>query len=594
MNTGMEPMRGAALALALTTFLALLSACGGKKEPAAPAVATAPAAPQAPGAAPEAAGSAASVPQVLARTDQAWSAEALEDLLAPVALYPDVVLGQMLVAATNPQEVLDAGNWLLQNQGLKSNALDDAAANVGFTPPVRGLLQSPEVIDMMCSHMAWTRELGQAFVNDQPGVLDAVQRLRDQAVRAGNLRSSDQLKVDTQVQDGQQVVTVSPPNPQVVYVPQYDPMAAYAPAPVVAENEGYSTDEMVTTGALAFGAGILIGNFFGHDNDDYYRHGYYQPRYYGPPMPYYPPYPYRPPYHDNGYHPSNGYDRPPHYPHPSNSGPTLVNPNSGSQGSGGDYWHRHDNPPPAGAGAGSIVSPITGARPSRPGLSGSGVQAGRQPGQPPTAAPEAWRGQSGYRGSPPGVGPNLPGPTAPNAAPTRPPMQAAPPASSEGWKGQSGYNGTTPLARPLSPGTTPERATPSYREPPRPQQGPSLVTPPRPAPTTLPPPTPAFREPPKPQQQAPSIFTRPQSAPATAAPPSPPAYREPPKPQQSTSPFTRPQPAPATAAPPPAAMPAPVQAPSPAPKPAAPVNAPSQPKPAPAKPLTIEPPSFNR
>jgi len=78
----------------------------------------------------------------------------MEELLAPVALYPDVVLGEVLVASANPQEVLDAGNWLLQNPSLSGNALDEAAKQVGFTPPVRGLLQSPEVIDMMCLEMA--------------------------------------------------------------------------------------------------------------------------------------------------------------------------------------------------------------------------------------------------------------------------------------------------------------------------------------------------------------------------------------------------------------------------------------------------------
>jgi len=81
---------------------------------------------------------------------QTWTPEALEELLAPIALYPDPVLSQMLIASTNPQEVLDAGNWLLQNTELKGKALDDAAATVGFTPPIRALVQFPETVDMMC------------------------------------------------------------------------------------------------------------------------------------------------------------------------------------------------------------------------------------------------------------------------------------------------------------------------------------------------------------------------------------------------------------------------------------------------------------
>ena len=275
----------------------------------------------------------------------------LEELLAPVALYPDPVLGQVLVAATNPQEVLDAGNWLLQNQALQGKALDEAAKQVGFTPPVRGLLQAPEVIDMMCSELGWTTELGQAFVNDQAAVLDAVQRLRAQAKDAGNLQTSPQMKVATETQQGHEVITVSPPNPQVVYVPQYDPVAAYAPAPAApvtpvqaptaapaAEDQGHSTGTLVATGLLSFGAGMLVANIFDDDDDDRYKNGYYNPKYYGPPMPYYPPYPYRPGY-GNGYYPSKGYSRPPDYQHSFNNNTIIVNTDNDN------YWNRFDDKP---------------------------------------------------------------------------------------------------------------------------------------------------------------------------------------------------------------------------------------------------------
>ena len=204
---GTKALRGAALATMVAVLVAM-AGCG-SKEPATPAAAppdvadaTQPAAPA----------DAAAAAQTLAPTATTWSPEAMEELLAPVALYPDVVLGQVLVSSTNPQEVLDAGNWLLQNQALQGNALDEAAKQVGFTPPIRGLLQSPEVVDMMCSQMGWTAELGQAFVNDQQGVMDAVQRLRAQAKDVGNLQSSEQLKVATETQGGHEVITVSPPN----------------------------------------------------------------------------------------------------------------------------------------------------------------------------------------------------------------------------------------------------------------------------------------------------------------------------------------------------------------------------------------------
>src|SRR4051812_29965843 len=139
--------------------------------------------------------SAASVPGLLVANDETWSPEGLEDLLAPVALYPDEIIGHVLVAATNPQEVLDAGDWRTKHLNLSGTALDAAAKTAGFTPPARLLIQNSIVLDMMCSEFGWTQELGQAFVNDQAEVLDAIQRLRHQARDAGNLRSSDKLIV---------------------------------------------------------------------------------------------------------------------------------------------------------------------------------------------------------------------------------------------------------------------------------------------------------------------------------------------------------------------------------------------------------------
>ena len=182
------------LALALGVAIAL-SGCGKKEQ--APAAAAPPpvvAAQTAPDAAQQAP---TQPPQPLQASTASWTPEAMEELLAPVALYPDVVLGEVLVASTNPQEVLDAGNWLLQNPGLEGKARDEAAKQVGFTPPVRGLLQSPEVIDMMCLEMGWTAELGQAYVNDQAGVLDAVQRLRSRPRTWVTSRVSEQMKVAT-------------------------------------------------------------------------------------------------------------------------------------------------------------------------------------------------------------------------------------------------------------------------------------------------------------------------------------------------------------------------------------------------------------
>ena len=271
------------LSIAIAFALAAAIAGCGSKEP--PPQATTVAAP--PPAVVEQAAPAPVVQQAAAQAPTSWSAEALEDLLAPIALYPDPVLSQVLMASANPQEVLDAGNWILENQGLKGKALDDAAAAIGFTPPVRALLQFPDTLDMMCRELGWTTELGEAFIADQAGVLDAVQRLRRQAKDVGNLQSSPQMTVDTQTQAGKEVIVLEPPaSTNTVYVPQYDPVAVYAPAPATTEvapaavapatttttttetKSGYSTGAMVTTGLLSFGAGMLVNELF--DDDDHH------------------------------------------------------------------------------------------------------------------------------------------------------------------------------------------------------------------------------------------------------------------------------------------------------------------------------------
>ena len=333
------------LSVAIAFALAAVIAGCGSKEPPPQATATAPP----PGVEGQAAPGPA-VQQAAAQAPTSWSAEALEDLLAPIALYPDPVLSQVLMASANPQEVLDAGNWILENQSLKGKALDDAAAAIGFTPPVRALLQFPDTLDMMCRELGWTTELGEAFIADQAGVLDAVQRLRRQAKDVGNLQSSPQMTVDTQTQAGKEVIVLEPPaSTETVYVPQYDPVAVYAPAPAAAApatttttttetKEGYSTGAMVTTGLLSFGAGLLVGELF--DDDDDYKYKYPDYGYGG--MPYYPPYPYRPAY-GNGYYPSNGYRPPAGYGGGGfhNSGNIIVTNPGGGRGNG--YWDRYDN-----------------------------------------------------------------------------------------------------------------------------------------------------------------------------------------------------------------------------------------------------------
>jgi hypothetical protein len=140
------------------------------------------------------------------------TAQGLDELLAPVALYPDPVLAVMLQAATNPQEVMDGGNWLLldQNQNLKEAALDEASKKAGFTPVMQALLHYPTVVEMMCQQFDWTKQLGAAYLANPKAVLDSAQRLRALAVDNGVLKSSDKMKVEVKQDQGKQIVELQP------------------------------------------------------------------------------------------------------------------------------------------------------------------------------------------------------------------------------------------------------------------------------------------------------------------------------------------------------------------------------------------------
>ena len=252
----------------------------------------------------------------------------VDDLVAPIALYPDQLLAQVLTTAANPQEVLDLGNWLLQNQNLQGDAMTNAAKQAGFSPSAQYLALFPQVVDNMCQQMDWTRQLGQAFSLDQKSVMDAVQRKRVQAQQAGNLTSSPQMTVDTKKADnGQPYVEIQPADPKVVYVPQYNPVTIYntqaAPAPAAApaqtttttststEKSGVSTGAAVAIGLLSFGVGMAVGSAISNNNKYYPYPAWGYHSVYVVNRPYYPP-PYRPPAYP-GYRPVNGYNPPPNY-----------------------------------------------------------------------------------------------------------------------------------------------------------------------------------------------------------------------------------------------------------------------------------------
>jgi hypothetical protein len=152
----------------------------------------------------------------------------LDQLLAPVALYPDALLAQITTASTNPQEILDVDHWLAQNRNLTESQLTAAAQQQGFDPAFIALVGFPQVIEMMAENIDDYAAIGSAVMANQGEVSASIQRLRAQAYASGALRSTPQQVVDVQQDAGQPIYVLQPANPQVVYLPQYDPTAVYA------------------------------------------------------------------------------------------------------------------------------------------------------------------------------------------------------------------------------------------------------------------------------------------------------------------------------------------------------------------------------
>ena len=177
----------------------------------------------------------------------------LNSLVAPIALYPDALVAQVLGAATFPDQVAYADNWIHQNSSLQGQQLMQAVDAQAWDPSVKALTQFPSVLDQMAKNLSWTSALGEAYGTQSADVMKAVQTLRAQAYAAGNLKSGSQITV---VQQSPQTIVIQPANPQVVYVPTYNPTVVYG-TPYY--PPGYSTSAVVATGLLAFGAGIAVG-----------------------------------------------------------------------------------------------------------------------------------------------------------------------------------------------------------------------------------------------------------------------------------------------------------------------------------------------
>ena len=184
----------------------------------------------------------------------------LDSLVAPIALYPDPLLAQVLAASTYPLELVQLSQWLDRNKGLQDQALADAVAKQDWDPSIQAMAAFPDLVKRLTQDIQWTTDLGNAFLAQESSVMDAVQRMRLKARNAGNLKSGEQQKVETQVVEGKTVVVIQQANPQVIYVPTYNPVVVFGPPlypypPIYYPPPGYYAAGLF----ISFGVGVAIG-----------------------------------------------------------------------------------------------------------------------------------------------------------------------------------------------------------------------------------------------------------------------------------------------------------------------------------------------
>jgi len=194
------------------------------------------------------------------------TADQLDSLVAPIALYPDPIVSQVLVASTYPLEVVEAGRWLSKNPNLKGQALADAVRQQTWDASVQALVALPDVLSLLDQNVTWTSDLGNAFLAQEAGVMDAIQRMRKKAMNTGALTSTPQQTVSTENENGQTYIVIQPASPEVVSIPQYDPAAVWGAAPAYYPYPAISypyTGAAIAAGVISFGAGVAIGAIWG-------------------------------------------------------------------------------------------------------------------------------------------------------------------------------------------------------------------------------------------------------------------------------------------------------------------------------------------
>jgi hypothetical protein len=215
---------------------------------------------------------------------QTLTAQQLDDLVAPIALYPDPLVGQVLAASTYPVELVEAQQWLKTVSNLNGQALMDAAKQQNWDPSVQALVAMPDVMNLLTQDIHWTTDLGNAFLAQQGDVMSSVQRMRQRAQANGQLKSNAQESVSTNYDNGQQAIEIQPTNPDVIYVPAYDPyyVWGYGAYPSLYYPDGYWFEPGINIGFYFGGwGGWSYGgwgwgwrpNWFGHNI--YINHGFF-------------------------------------------------------------------------------------------------------------------------------------------------------------------------------------------------------------------------------------------------------------------------------------------------------------------------------
>jgi len=206
---------------------------------------------------------AAATDQPVASTSPSLTPQQIDSLVAPIALYPDELVSQLLVASTYPLEVVQAFQWMQQHPELKGKDLTTAAQQQNWDPSVQALVAFPDVMKRMNQDVTWTTNLGNAFLANQAGVMDEIQKMRSRAEASGKLQSTQQQTVTNTTDNGQPVVAIEPASPDVVYVPDYDPAWIWGPAPIYYPYPYWYYPPAPPLGLWCWwGGGIFVGAIF--------------------------------------------------------------------------------------------------------------------------------------------------------------------------------------------------------------------------------------------------------------------------------------------------------------------------------------------